>query len=332
MSEVINDVVQAPESSPASSPAASPAPEVAPKTETPSASPDASPSDPSQPAAAIAGAVPAAPAYTPDFKYKAFGKEYEIPEVFKGLIKDEKLEKEFKSLFSKAQAFEPISQQKKETAERLNTVMGSISKPLAFLQKQDYESFIKSVNIPDEAILEQAFKILQYRDMPADQRAAYDSQMQNRTRVYDLETQNQHLQEQYLQAAVQTRTSELDTRIQSPGVKEIAEAYDAKMGKPGAFKSKVIDYGAIIHATQGQDLSVDQALEAVRNEFAPFITLAQQAPQGLPTVPAGVVQAANRPAVIPNIGTGHQSSPVKKVFKSIDDIRKYARERQAAQN
>src|SRR5688500_2643210 len=58
-------------------------------------------------------AQPAAPAYTPDFKVKIKGKEFEIDEMFRGLIKDADSEKKVKEFFEKAYGIDFVKQDRK---------------------------------------------------------------------------------------------------------------------------------------------------------------------------------------------------------------------------
>lgn len=319
-----SEVQSTPESSPAveSAPAASPAQTSAPATEAkPAAAENQTADGGKMDAAPAAAAAPQAAPYVSNYKFVAYGKENDVPELFRSLIKDEKSDKEVKQFLSKAYAFEPLASKKQEIERSYKDLSARVERPLAFLEKKDYESFFKSTNIPDEAILEAALNRLKYREMDPQQRAQYDAQNAERERLYELEMQNQQYQQQYMQMAVQTRSVELDSKLNSAEIKELVQNFDSAYGKPGSFRNAVIDRAAYIHATTGEDISVEDAIERVKQEYLPFLAKAQQAQPSVGTTPAA------KPPVIPNLGSGHHSSPARKIIKSSDDLRKVYQEK-----
>jgi len=280
-------------------------------------------------------ATPAeAPAYSPNFKVKAYGKEYEVPEELRGFYKDKQAEEILNKNFSKAYAFDELLEKNKglqtrhsELEKGYNDFYSRVQKPLEYLEKKDLDNFFKSINLSEDDILQHALHLVQLSKLEPNQRKAYDEQISQRSQYAEMEKQNQYLQKQYEQLSVQTRTIELQTKLSNPEVGAFSQAFDAKMGRPGAFMKAVIDHGRAKYAmTNGEvDLSVDEAVQEVMGSYAPFVGVGAQQPM------AQQMAAQTTPPVIPNI-QGKQTSPTKRVFNSLDDIRKYAEERQAQTN
>ncbi len=176
------------------------------------------------------------------------------------------------------------------------------------------------MKIPEDDILLHAKKILELREMPPGDRQAYEAAAQNRQRLVDLESQNQYLSQSHQQVAVSARTQELDWTLQRPEVAQLVQAYDTRTGKPGSFRQAVIERGQYHALRSGQDLTPEQAMKDFLNYLG--------GPQSL--MPAPTSQVANpgmaeKKPVITNI-QGRGTSPAKKGVKSIDDLRKRAKE------
>lgn len=282
---------------------------------------------PQEKAAAAAKTV-----YTPNFKFKVLDKEQEIDEWLRPVIKDAETEKKVKELYEKAYGLDYVKKDRQSLREQYQTtaqevqhhrnVVNNVNEMLA---KKDYDNLFGNVlKIPEDDILRQAQKILQLREMPPEQRQAYESHLQAKQRLSELESQNQYLSQTYEQTAVHARTQELDWTLQRPEFSAVASQYDARLGE-GAFRQAVIERGKYHALANGQDISPEQAVQEVLRFLG-----GPQAFQPSPQAP-GVMQqspqpvAPQRPPVITNI-QGRGTSPAKKVVKSLDDLKKRAKE------
>ncbi len=83
------------------------------------------------------------------------------------------------------------------------------------------------------------------------------------------------------------------------------------MGKPGAFRSRVIEIGrlAALDAENPRDLPVQEAVNQALASFKPFLANGTAQPAA-PQAPK---------AVIPNLG-GSSNAPAKRVVKNMADI------------
>lgn len=275
-----------------------------------------------------------APVYTPNFKFKFAApgtskqEEREFDDYLKAAIKDEETEKKIRELHEKAygldfvkadrdalkQAYQPLEQEYSKLQQSLTQLGG-------FVRKKDYDSFFETLQIPREDVLRYALQLVQVQQMSPEQRAQFEAQRAESQRAVALEMQNQELSQRFQQMQVHQRTIELDTALTSPTVAEQIQAYDARAGRPGAFRDLVIQRGQYHYMASGVDLPAGQAVQEVLG----MLGLQGQQAAGQAAGVAGVAQPASGGAkpVIPNI-QGRGTSPAKRVVKSTDDLRRLA--------
>lgn len=273
----------------------------------------------------------APPAYTPSFKYKVLSQEKEFDEWAKAAVKDADTEKAVRDLYEKAYGLDfvktdraKIKEERDSIKAEHNGLVGSLKQLGTFRQKGDWASFFQSLNVSDDDILKHALKVAELREMPQEQRQAYEAQQAERQRLYQLEQENQHLSEQYTSVAVQGRTQELDLVMSNPDVVSAAQAFDARMGQEGAFKAAVIERGKFHWLHSQTDIPAQQAVAEVlrfighQQQQAPAQQQMSQ-PQALAQPVVSQPQAQKK--VIPNI-QGRGTSPAQKIPKSIEDLKR----------
>lgn len=286
-------------------------------------------------------ATPAAPAaYAPNLKFKVLDKEHEIDPLFAGVIKDADTEKKVRELFEKAYGLDSVKADRQSLKQKIETHYAPLEqthqntvKALAqfdkMIEQKDYDNFFGTLQIPEEEILKWAVKKAQLMSLTPEERQAYNESVQQRNRLYSLEQQVADSQEAQFQIAVQTRTAQLDQELSKPEILNVIDAYDGRVGTPGAFKAEVIKRGQL-YAYQGKDISVEEAVREVIglmgvNAQAPVAPQQVQQPvnnsagNGQGTAPQAQAPS-QKPPVIPNVG-GQGTSPAKKVVRSLDDIR-----------
>jgi flagellar biosynthesis chaperone FliJ len=276
-----------------------------------------------------ASAAPAAEAWTPNYKVKAYDNEYEIPENFRSYINQEN-EKHFKEVFERSFAFDTIKQKYKDAHSKYQEVNGkydNISKNLEklskYVQNGDYDSFFNSIQIPETAIQQWIYNKLQIQDLPQDQQQLYTKNSEYQRQLMTMQEQYEEMQsklgefESFKQEqALQQRHAELDSAIYGGEFKGLAESYDARVGQPGAFKNEVILRAAAVASSTGKDLSAQEAVQ----EFAKLVAWNNQ--NGVQA--GGVAQKGNSRPTIPSV-SGKASSPVAPQVKSIEDLKKLAK-------
>jgi hypothetical protein len=295
-----------------------------------------------------------APKYEPNYKVKVLDKEHEIPEAFRGLIKDAESEKQVREVFEKALGLEPVKQQRDqfknqvkqfqtEVMPELQSYRSQISEARDAYQKGDMHGFFKKLNVAPEKVLQYALDLVQYQEMNPEQRRAIDTAREAQERAQELEKQNQELSSQFMTQAQQAKALELDTALARAEIKSISESYDQRPGRnpeDPSFRDIVIDYAEWIwDKTQGKTvLSADQAIqEVIRRYGLAGLTAANTPAQA--TMPVATQSPGHQPAqpqvtppqpkaaaqpqvpVIPNV-SGRSTSPTKAKPKSLEDLRK----------
>lgn len=269
-------------------------------------------------------------AYVPNYKYKAASQEKELDPFFHSLIKDADSEKKVKDLFTKVDAFDFVNGKKgaaeqafQSLASDYETVSNTVTKFNNSVKQGDLSSAFRLAGISKEQIFQWTQKQLQLMDMPPEQRAQYDQFENTKQQKTDLEEQVSQLKTQYQTQAVQARTMQLDMALSRPEVSRFAQAWDQNAGD-GAFKSFVVEQAQQAFYTSQQDVSPEQAIAMVMQRFGKFVNVGDttaQSPQGTAQTQA----QRTPPPIIPNV-QGKAASPIKKVPKSIEDLKRLAKE------
>jgi hypothetical protein len=283
--------------------------------------------------AAGSAAPPAAAAYTPNFKFKYVdpeGKdvEGEVDDAFKALVKNAEMEKKVRELYEKSHSLDFIKggrQKAQQTASQvsaeLTELKGGIDQLRKYVQAGDFDSFFEALEIPQQRVMQYALQVAQREKMDPAQRQAYDQHTQQRRQMMQLQEQNQTLQQQYTNAAVQARTVELDGVLSRPEVAATASAFDSRVGRPGAFRAEVIRRGQHAFHTQGSDVPAEALVADMLSTFGPLVS--PQAPAGMSGAPA--MAAPQAKPTLPNI-MGKGTSPAKRVPKNLADLRQMAQQ------
>jgi hypothetical protein len=291
-----------------------------PATETPVADPSVDPA-----------AQQAAPVYTPDFKVKIKGKEHEIPEMFRGLIKDQETEKQVKEFVEKALGIDSVKQDRATIKEQFEGFKKEITPYLEvydqFTQLRDSGNLgaaFKVAGISDEQIFEYAIQRLEMEKNPVLAKT-YESQQSQSLKELELQRKVAMYEQQNQLTSQQAAEQELE---QSMSANEaLVNQVNAKVKDDGFFMQEVIAYAAHQHSL-GKSVSPGQAVSAVVNkyqQFFPASTPQQAAPVAPQATQAAAPKTHQAPHTIPNVGNS-TGSPVKKRVASIDDIRKAAQE------
>jgi hypothetical protein len=266
-----------------------------------------------------------APKYSANYKFKVLDKEHEIDEFIRPIIKDADTEKKIKELYEKAYGLDSVKSDRQtlktelaEYKEKMSQTDAALETLGQYVRQKDFDSFFEGLNIPKQDILQYALQLVQREQMSPEQKAQWEASRQAQQQARYYEVQNQQLMQSQQQFAVQQRTWELQQAIGTPEVKVFADAYNQGMGNPEAFNDYVIQIGQA-YAARGHDIPAQQAVqEAIKHLRAinPSLGQSQTATQ--------VVQPSSKP-VIPNI-QGRGTSAVKSTVKSLDDLRKKAKE------
>lgn len=282
--------------------------------------------------------------YEPNFKYRAFGKEKELDEFWRPLIKDADSEKKVKEIFTRADAFdemkskyESTSQEAQTTLQHYSALDRDVRRVSNYLNKGDFDNFFASLRISDDQILQYLQNKADIAKLSPQQQMQYQQGVEARSQQQLQQEQYEQLQTSYTSQAVQARTMQLDLVLSRPDVDRVASVVDQRMGNNGAFRDLVIQEAKAHFLATNEDLPADKAVQMALDRYGKLIDLgapSQAAPNQQPTpapqAPAapqgqtGVVMNQGKP-VIPNV-KGRGTSPVKQVPKSLADLKKIGRQ------
>lgn len=278
--------------------------------------------------------TPAEPeTFTPNYAYKAYGEEYEIPENMRGLITVDNQD-EITKLYEQAGGFDHVKTKLEKSREDyggletnyndVNTKYTNLDKAVGRVEKQiaqgDYASAFKTMGIDEQALYRHVFEKLNYGEMNADQRTAIDERQNLRTQNLEREESNDYYRQQNEDLVQRQHEFEMTQTLASPEYKPMIDAYNLARGNVNAFKEAVNHIGlSHLHTTQ-QHLSVADATKqavAMLGLGAPVIP----APQAIP-ITTTTQTTTPAPTPIPSLGSGSSTTPIKKRPMSIDDINK----------
>lgn len=284
------------------------------------------------------------PQYTPNFKFKASGKDREVPEIFKSLITDEDSEKAVKGLFQRAFGADALIEKNEKLGERLvetsrerDLVKGGVDSlrqiytdatkhPSEGGNLLKLDQFFAKLKIPTDVILQYAVARVQLEQLPSDQRDAIVARLKAEERNQALTMEQGDLRGQGMDATRELKRYKLNEVLTSPEVAPVVEAFDKRMGKTGAFFDAVANHGQLAWYRQKIDLPPDQAVKEVIAQYGLNAPVAPSEPKtpGSNAPAAGrtrpVVQRTTK--VIPNVQGKSNLSPLKDKPRSIEDIKK----------
>lgn len=283
-------------------------------------------------------AVPVVP-FKADFKYKAGGKELEIPEKFRSLMTDKDSEEEVKKLFGQAATLDELKANtatlKKNVAETgaaLGQYQSGVQQLRALAQKNDWDTWFQKLNINPEKIYQWVLDKVQYNQLPPEQRAQLDQQRDLRKQAETAQDTVSQVSHREMQLATQVKGMQLDSTLGKADVKSMNDAFDARVGRPGAFKDAIIEHGKAVWALSNYtvDLTPEQAVEDFVKKYGSPSSFAGTTPAaGVASPTAEAPVAAATPSantqppvkVIPNVA-GRSASPVKQKPKNMEDLKR----------
>lgn len=279
------------------------------------------------------------PTFSPQFKLKVMEQEKEVPEFLRGLIKDEASQKQVHELVTKAMGLDFVVPKLAESRKQAQQFQGErdnyvsqINEVKQMYARGDLDGFFKKLNIPEERILQWVADRINYNQLPVDQKQLIDSRKQAEDRALAAETQSQGLQSRNEQILNQQVQMALETELARPEVKSVAEAFDTRMGKQGAFVDELRRRGDHAWFSKNELVPPSKLVQEMMQFLGP---IAPSAPAVQTAVTPAAAATPNQgqkqaPSVIPNI-LGRSTSAVKSTVKNIDDIRKRYKEMQASE-
>lgn len=285
-------------------------------------------------------------AFAPNVKFKVLDKEHEIPEEFRALMKDANSEKKVREIFEKAYGLDGIKANRDSLKEEVATtkqeniaIKGSIDGLRSIYQGAvesgnflKLDDFFARLKIPEQHILQYALAKVNLGNLPPEQQAAIRAQIDSDRRAETTELQARESFGREQQMASQLMNVQLEMQISRPDIKQIADAFDARIGKPGAFRQQVVNHGQLTWLQSKVDLSPEQAVQQVVQSLGLQANSNQAAMQADSQQAAAATQKVivRETKSIPNM-QGRSSSPLKVKPRNLEDLKALSKQAQAAE-
>lgn len=268
--------------------------------------------------------------FVPDFKFKAWGKDLEVPENLRPLFTDEKTQTELKSILAKSYGLDTLLPKYDEVKEKITNYEQNIipqykkqdqiiSELASYVEKRDFDSYFERLGIKEKDLQEWMYKKL---SLTPEQQALYNENRELQKQLYKQTTTNQELaqtaeatKQEFEKEQEQKILNALDYVVTNGAVKDVAKSFDSTNGA-GAFKNSVIKFAAFKQQTEGKNLSVEEAIE----EFTKFANLK---PTTASQAVGGQVSLPKEKPTLP-VTNAKAYSPSNQQITSIKQIRQKA--------
>jgi hypothetical protein len=293
------------------------------------------PEDAEKPAEEIAAAAPEAEKFVADFKYRADGKDLEVPEFLRPLIKDKASQDQIVTMLKKHDAFDTVSARRDQFKNERDVersekqkYAGAIDDMRATYQRGDIDGFLKKCEISEESMLKWATEKAKYLMGDDAYRAQVDQQNKLRQDAWKNESQANTYQTQFQELEAKQLQTEFNYEMLKPEVSSFADSFDKFAGKQGAFIEEVKNRGELAYLREKKTISPGEVIQAIMKQFGSIAQAPQKVQVEPPknvVIPKVVVKPAPKVATIPTV-KGTQASPTKEGFTSMDKLRQYRKD------
>lgn len=259
-------------------------------------------------------AAPIPSSFQPNFKYRHNDGEQEIEEFWRPLIKDKESEAKIREACQKLSAFEEYKgykQQAQQAGEWKDTV-SEVTQLQELYQAKKHEELLERIGYDDEALFNIVREKIARRNMPPEQKAAYEEKKQREIAFRQLSSQNEEYKNRLVQETASRINYQIDTELEKPQYQTLAEKFEVTNGK-GSFRDYVISRGEILSNRAGVTVLPSDVLSGIMKEYSAF----------MPSSAESQVAHKNKLNVVPNVRSAG-SSPEKTQVKGLDDIRRLA--------
>lgn len=271
-------------------------------------------------------------AYKANLKFKAAGKEHDVPELLRGVMKDSDSEKFIHSVLSKAHGLEMVQGKLRETREardQIHQAYSQVMEPIQYAreayQQGDLDTVFDTLKMDPNKVLQWAYQKVQLSQMPPDQRQVHEARTQAERQARDFQRQNASLVQQNQAVLSEQINQMLEIVLERPDYSAVAQAYDTRKGKQGAFRDLVAQMGEQEYVRSNGKVilsPVEAAKAAVELLGEKLQAPVQQSPAAAPQQVATPAATEKPKITLPNAAGAKAASPAKGPVKSIDDIRK----------
>ncbi len=236
--------------------------------------------EPAEEVAAAEGAeTPEAQASTEqfvaDYKYRADGKDLEVPEFLRGLIKDKASQEQVVNMLKKHDAFDTVStrrdqfrNERDEARSNVQRYESAINTMRTTYQRGDIDGFLKLCEIPEEQMLKWATEKAKYYMGDENYRSQVDRDIQLRQTAWAKDSQAHEYQSKYQEMEARQLQTEFNYEMLKPEVSSFASSFDKFAGKQGAFIEEVKNRGELAYLREQKTIAPSEVIQGIMKQFS----------------------------------------------------------------
>lgn len=264
-----------------------------------------------------------------NLKFKAAGKEHDVPELLRGVMTDAEKEKYVHSLLSKAHGIEMVQEKLKsvrEARDQIHQAYTQVMEPIKLGQEAykrgDMDTVFSTLRIDPNKVLQWAYEKVQLSQMPPEQRQLHEARKQAEHRAWELERQTAYQSQASLEAQAEHIDQMIDLVLERPDYSSFAQEYDTRKGKQGAFRDLITLMGEQEFNRSGKIISPLEAAKAAVDLLGMKAGAPVQQAAAAPQPEAQPAPAPQKKITLPNVGSAKATAPAKSKPKSIDDLKR----------
>jgi hypothetical protein len=273
----------------------------------------------------VAVEAPVVEEFTPSYKYKAYGKEFEMDEWARPLLNKD-TQPHLTKLFEKAGGFEPLKERYESTTQELGTFRqayseldGARNKIVDSIEKGDLKTVFSMLGVNNDQIKDFVKQQLLYEGMSPEEKRAIDERNQL-TQAQQLYQEQLRHQQSYTESLIMEKHEmEIKYAFDNPRFAPLIESYNQRTGDNNAFRAVVDRIGAYEFNVNGRNISVMDAMDQAVKMLG-LDTHQMQSSSPMISNQMNHSKPQPKPIVVPNGASS--SSPVKKRAMSIEDLEK----------
>jgi hypothetical protein len=285
--------------------------------------------------------------YQPNNRFKVMEDEYEFPDFIMKSITSPEEEAAVRELYEKSFGLDAVKQSRdhlrsqleaqNQTLQEYHALQTDLKRAGHFLRNGDLSGFLSEYGLTEEKVIDYLSKKQELQQNPV----AYSNFLEKQQRIKSeweysqrLEAQQRELQgyqEQQKNYMVQQR--EFDLNEAMGNLSGFVESYDQRLGQ-GAFRQAVLDFGRTQWYANKVDVPAHEAVQHIARMagYTGQSTPRQSAPnsRGQQTYSNQQPPVASQRRVVKTLPNfeGGSGSPVRKLPRSIADLKRLAQEMQ----
>ena len=274
--------------------------------------------------------------WKPNLTYRKDKERIAFDEWLHPVVTSPEIETQVRELYTRANGFDDYKSRLEERQSKIDNLTLETQRlkeeseyarqgieGLKKLAIEDFPSFAHMVGLDDEKVLGYATRRLDYQEKTPAERKLIDDEIAQRVSSYSRSAEAETLRRQNSALMQKQHESEMLQALSIPEITKFQTEFDKRLGKDGAFRDHVRQYGSSQYQASKRYVKPLEAVQAVYQQYKPmFANALEEAINENAT--KNNQNAGSKPPR--NLGSGRNTTMVTKRIMSIADLRKRANE------